>query len=50
MKPIPGQLLKANFGDRLKNRTLANQATEVALRCKLLNAFVALGMPAFVWS
>ena len=41
--------LKANFGDRLKNRTLPNQATEVALRCKLLNHFVLLGMPLFAW-
>lgn len=41
--------LKASFGDRFKNRTLANQATEVALRCKLLNAFVTLGMPLFAW-
>ena len=41
--------MKANFGDRLKNRTLTNQATEVALRCKLLNHFVLLGMPLFAW-
>ncbi|MEQ8849184.1 IS5 family transposase [Botrimarina sp.] len=41
--------MKTNFGDRLKNRTLPNQATEVALRCKLLNHFVLLGMPLFVW-
>ncbi len=42
--------MKASFGDRLKNRKLVNQATEVALRCKLLNIFVALGMPMFAWS
>lgn len=42
--------LKANFGDRLKNRKLPNQAVEVALRCKLLNSFVAIGMPLFTWS
>ncbi|TWT94018.1 Transposase DDE domain protein [Botrimarina colliarenosi] len=41
--------LKANCGDRLKNRTLPNQATEAALRCKLLNHFVPLGMPLFAW-
>ncbi len=37
--------LKASFGDRLKNRDPTNQKTEAALRCKLLNWFVALGMP-----
>lgn len=42
--------LKTNFADRLKNRQIANQATEVALRCKLLNHFVVLGMPAFLWT
>ena len=42
--------LKGAFGERLKNRTKPNQATEVTLRCKLLNRFVALGMPRFVWS
>ncbi|QDU88416.1 Transposase DDE domain protein [Pirellulimonas nuda] len=40
---------KTNFGDRLKNRTLPNQATEVALRCKLLNVFITFGMPLFAW-
>jgi hypothetical protein len=40
---------KRCFGERLKNRKLKNQQTEVALRCKLLNLFVTLGMPAFEW-
>jgi IS5 family transposase len=42
--------LKACFGGTLKNRNLENQQTEVSLRCKLLNLFVTLGMPAFLWS
>jgi hypothetical protein len=42
--------LKSSFGDQLKNRKLPNQKTEVALRCKLLNWFVALGMPLAMWS
>jgi hypothetical protein len=42
--------LKASFGDRLKNRLLPTQAVEAALRCKLLNWFVMLGMPLSVWS
>jgi hypothetical protein len=42
--------LKASFGDRLKNRKLPNQAVEAALRCKLLNWFVMLGMPLSIWS
>jgi hypothetical protein len=42
--------LKASFGDRLKNRKLPNQAVEAALRCKLLNWFVMLGMPLSLWS
>lgn len=41
--------MKGAFGDRLKNRHPPNQATEIALRCKLLNAFVILGMPLSVW-
>lgn len=40
---------KRCFGEGLKNRKLENQQTEVALRCKLLNFFVTLGMPVFVW-
>jgi hypothetical protein len=42
--------LKASFGDRLKNRLLPNQKTEAALRCKLLNWFVMLGLPLSIWS
>lgn len=41
--------LKMTFGDRLKNREPPNQKTEVALRCKLLNAFVSIGMPLSLW-
>lgn len=41
--------VKRCFGDVLKNRNLENQQTEAALRCKLLNAFVTFGMPAFEW-
>jgi len=41
--------VKSAFGGRLKNREPPNQKTEVALRCKLLNRFVALGMPLSVW-
>jgi hypothetical protein len=42
--------MKSVFGDKLKNRRLTNQQTEAALRCKILNLFVAIGMPAFIWS
>ena len=42
--------LKGCFGGSLKNRKLDNQKTEASLRCKLLNLFVTLGMPAFLWS
>lgn len=42
--------LKSAFGGSLKNRALENQKTEVSLRCKLLNLFVTIGMPAFMWS
>jgi len=42
--------MKSVFGDKLKNRKLINQQTEAALRCKILNLFVAIGMPAFLWS
>ena len=42
--------LKASFGDRLKNRKLPNQVVEAALRSKLLNWFVMLGMPLSIWS
>ena len=41
--------LKIAFGDRLKNREPPNQKTEVALRCKLLNWFVTIGMPLSCW-
>lgn len=41
--------LKGAFGDRLKNREPPNQKTEVALRAKLLNWFVTLGMPLSLW-
>ena len=41
--------LTGAFGDRLKNREPPNQKTEVALRCKLLNWFVTLGMPLSLW-
>jgi hypothetical protein len=42
--------MKTCFGDRLKNHTPTNQQTEATLRCKLLNLFVTIGMPTFVWS
>ena len=42
--------LKRRFGDTFKNRRLDHQATEVALRCKLLNHFTHLGLPKFVWT
>jgi hypothetical protein len=41
--------LKTTFGDRLKNREPPHQATEVALRVKILNAFVTFGMPLSLW-
>ena len=42
--------LKTAFGERLKNRKTKNQIVEAALRCKLLNWFVMLGMPLSLWS
>lgn len=42
--------MKSAFGDRLKNRSPPNQIVEAALRCKLLNSFVTLGMPLSIWS
>lgn len=42
--------MKNTFGGKLKNRTLPNQITEAALRCKILNLFVTIGMPAFLWT
>lgn len=41
--------LKSAFGDRLKNRKPPNQKTEIAIRAKLLNWFVTLGMPLSLW-
>jgi hypothetical protein len=43
-EPLQGRLRR-----RLKNRSGPNQATEVAIRYKLLNGFVALGMPLSIW-
>ena len=37
--------LKNTLGEKLKNRKLENQITEVALKCKLLNLFLALAVP-----
>jgi hypothetical protein len=42
--------MKCCFGNRLKNRELANQRTEVRLRSKILNHFTRLGLPQFEWS
>lgn len=42
--------LKGAFGDKLKNRNFENQITETAIRCKLLNVFVMIGMPLSLWS
>lgn len=42
--------MKGCFGDRLKNRELENQKTEVRLRSKILNQFTRLGLPQFEWS
>ena len=42
--------IKGVFGEALKNREPPNQAAELALRCKILNAFVAIGMPLSIWS
>ena len=42
--------MKTCFGNVLKNRELDNQATEVAIRCRLLNKFTQLGMPQFEWN
>lgn len=41
---------KNAFGDKLKNRLLAAQQTEAAIRTKILNYFTKLGLPEFVWS
>lgn len=37
--------LKNTFGEKLKNRKLENQVTEVAIKCKMLNLFLALAVP-----
>lgn len=42
--------IKGSFGDKLKNRKLPNQRTEVRIRSKILNHFTQLGMPQFEWS
>lgn len=42
--------MKNTFGDKLKNRTVPNQIVEAAMRCKILNLFVTLGMPVFLWN
>ncbi len=42
--------MKCCFGNRLKNRELANQRTEVRLRSKILNHFTRLGLPQFEWN
>jgi hypothetical protein len=36
---------KTAFGERIRGRKLVNQVVEVALNCKLLNRFAALGLP-----
>ncbi|QDS98864.1 Transposase DDE domain protein [Adhaeretor mobilis] len=42
--------MKNTFGGKLNKRSLPNQITETAFRCKILNLFVTLGMPAFLWN
>ena len=42
--------MKNTFGDKLKNRKIVNQVNEAAIRCKILNLFVTLGMPVFLWT
>ena len=41
--------MKMAFGERIKNRSLKNQQTEVAIRCKLLNLFAAIELPLSLW-
>jgi hypothetical protein len=41
--------MKGSFGKWLKNRSGPNQIIETALRCKILNTFVYLGMPLSIW-
>jgi hypothetical protein len=42
--------IKTTLGVILKNRLLETQATEVRLRCKILNKFNQLGLPKFFWN
>jgi hypothetical protein len=42
--------LKKIFGEHAASRTFANQAIELALRCKILNKINSLGMPMSVRS
>lgn len=42
--------LKTVFGGGLKNRLIEMQRVESQLRCKILNKFTKLGMPAFEWN
>ena len=41
--------MKCCFGNKLKNRELRNQKTEVRLRSRILNHFTHLGLPQFEW-
>jgi hypothetical protein len=41
--------MKCCFGNKLKNRELQNQRTEVRLRSRILNYFTNLGLPQFEW-
>ena len=41
--------MKSTFGGELKNRTLANQQSEVRIRCKILNRHTQLGLPPSRW-
>lgn len=38
-----GYRFKVTFGDELRARTIQNQKTELALKCKILNLFAKLG-------
>ncbi|MBW8309869.1 MAG: IS5 family transposase [Candidatus Paracaedibacteraceae bacterium] len=37
--------LKRTFTDKLRSRTLANQKTEIYVKCLILNKFIELGLP-----
>jgi len=41
--------VKTTFGITLKNRVLANQQTEVRVRCKIHNRLTQLGLPDSTW-